>query len=47
MEPAVGFTSRGSRPMTAKDETDLPEPDSPTTQTISPGATENETSSTA
>ncbi len=27
--------------------TDLPEPDSPTTQTISPGATANETFSTA
>ncbi len=47
MEPATGFTSRGSRPMTVKADTDLPEPDSPTTQTISPGPTENETSSTA
>ena len=33
--------------MTACAVTDLPEPDSPTTQTISPGATANDTFSTA
>ena len=37
----------GSRPMTACAVTDLPEPDSPTRQTISPAPTANETSSTA
>ncbi len=31
--------ARGSRPMTARDVTDLPDPDSPTTATTSPGAT--------
>jgi hypothetical protein len=29
----------GSRPITAMDETDLPEPDSPTIPSVSPGAT--------
>ncbi len=37
----------GSRPITACDVTDLPEPDSPTTQTISPGLTSSDRSSTA
>ena len=38
--PAVAVSSRGSRPMTAWAVTDLPEPDSPTTHTISPAPTE-------
>ncbi len=46
--PAVAVSCPGgSRPMTACAVTDFPEPDSPTTQTISPGATANETFSTA
>ena len=37
----------GSRPMTARNDTDLPEPDSPTTPTTSPGATSRLTPRTA
>ena len=33
--------------MTARASIDLPEPDSPTTQSVSPGATASDTSSTA
>ena len=45
--PATVRLAGGNSPMTACAVTDLPEPDSPTTQTISPGATANETFSTA
>ena len=45
--PALASSSRGSSPMTDWAVTDLPEPNSPTTHTISPGPTERETSSTA
>ena len=38
--PALAASSRGSRPITAWAVTDLPEPDSPTTHTISPAPTE-------
>ena len=38
--PALAVSSRGSRPITACAVTDLPEPDSPTTHTISPAPTE-------
>ena len=37
--PPVGRSASGRRPMTADAVTDLPDPLSPTTQTISPGAT--------
>jgi hypothetical protein len=37
----------GSSPIAARDDTDLPEPDSPTTASTSPGFTSNVTSSTA
>ncbi len=40
IEPALtASTPGGSRPMTASDVTDLPEPDSPTTHTVSPACT--------
>ena len=40
IEPAPIFRMPcGSRPMTASEVTDLPEPDSPTTQTVSPACT--------
>ena len=39
--PALALSSRGRRPITACAVTDLPEPDSPTTHTISPAPTEN------
>ena len=35
------------RPMTVRKETLLPDPDSPTTPSVSPGSSENETPSTA
>ena len=36
ISPELGFSALASRPMTVKAITDLPEPDSPTRQTISP-----------
>ena len=42
-----GFTAFGSSPITAWAIIDLPEPDSPTTHSVSPGAIVSETSSTA
>ncbi len=39
ISPAEGVKMGGRSPITALAVTDLPEPDSPTTQTISPGAT--------
>src|ERR1700716_2011036 len=47
ISPSVGFSALASRPMTVKAITDLPEPDSPTRQTISPGLTVKLTFSTA
>src|SRR5262245_55426362 len=47
ISPSVGFSALASRPMTVKAITDLPEPDSPTRQTISPGSTVKLTFSTA
>ena len=47
ISPPVGFSALASRPMTVKAITDLPEPDSPTRQTISPGLTVKLTFSTA
>ena len=44
---ARGFSALASRPITVKAITDLPEPDSPTRQTISPGLTVKLTFSTA
>ncbi len=41
--PPVRLASRGVRRMIDKALTLLPEPDSPTSATVSPGATENET----
>ncbi|CPU46733.1 Uncharacterised protein [Mycobacteroides abscessus] len=37
----------GSSRIAAREDTDLPEPDSPTTASTSPGLTSNDTSSTA
>ena len=37
----------GSRPMIERDSTDLPEPDSPTMPSVSPGSIESDTPSTA
>ena len=47
ISPELGFSALASRPMTVKAITDLPEPDSPTRQTISPGLTVKLTLSTA
>ena len=48
MAPATGVRARRScRPMTVKAVTDLPDPDSPTTQTISPALTVRSMPSTA
>src|SRR6185369_4078852 len=47
ISPPVGFSALASRPITVKAITDLPEPDSPTRQTISPGLTVKLTFSTA
>ena len=47
ISPEVGFSALASRPMTVKAITDLPDPDSPTRQTISPGLTVKLTFSTA
>src|SRR5262245_8717320 len=47
ISPELGFSALASRPMTVKAITDLPEPDSPTRQTISPGLTVKFTLSTA
>src|SRR5476649_2129740 len=47
ISPEVGFSALASRPITVKAITDLPEPDSPTRQTISPGLTVKLTFSTA
>src|SRR5665213_1112069 len=47
ISPLVGFSALASRPITVKAITDLPEPDSPTRQTISPGLTVKLTFSTA
>ncbi len=47
ISPDVGFSALASRPITVKAITDLPEPDSPTRQTISPGLTVKLTFSTA
>src|SRR3546814_4789138 len=45
--PATALSVRGFRPITAKAVTDLPDPDSPTTQRSSPASTEKLTPSTA
>ena len=47
MLPPLGFTSFGSSPITAWASIDLPEPDSPTTHSVSPGAIVSDTLSTA
>ena len=47
ISPEVGFRALARRPITVKAMTDLPEPDSPTRQTISPGLTVKLTFSTA
>src|SRR5688500_1743576 len=47
ISPELGFSALARRPMTVKAITDLPEPDSPTRQTISPGLTVKLTLSTA
>src|SRR5882757_1811309 len=47
ISPELGFNAFASKPMTVKAITDLPEPDSPTRQTISPGLTVKLTFSTA
>ena len=47
ISPETGFSALASRPITVKAITDLPEPDSPTRQTISPGLTVKLTFSTA
>ena len=47
MAPAEARTFSGSSPITARAVSDLPEPDSPTTQTISPSSMEKDASSTA
>ncbi len=47
ISPPWGFSALASRPITVKAITDLPEPDSPTRQTISPGLTVKLTFSTA
>src|SRR6266851_5507998 len=47
ISPDTGFSALASSPMTVKAITDLPEPDSPTRQTISPGLTVKLTFSTA
>src|SRR5882724_4485584 len=47
ISPELGFSAFASKPMTVKAITDLPEPDSPTRQTISPGLTVKLTFSTA
>src|SRR5688572_13332764 len=46
-EPLTSTPRRGSRPITASEVTDLPQPDSPTSPIVSPGATEKLTPSTA
>eukprot|EP00998_Keelungia_sp_KM082_P013096 NODE_9543_length_514_cov_0.875969_g9520_i0.p2 GENE.NODE_9543_length_514_cov_0.875969_g9520_i0~~NODE_9543_length_514_cov_0.875969_g9520_i0.p2 ORF type:complete len:106 (-),score=0.07 NODE_9543_length_514_cov_0.875969_g9520_i0:172-489(-) len=47
ISPLTGFTSFGFNPMVVNAVTDLPEPDSPTTQTISRAPTVKLISSTA
>ena len=45
--PVIAVRCRFSRPMIARFETLLPEPDSPTTPSVSPRRSENVTSETA